>query len=65
MLLHVSGDVPFEAVVAAAKKEGCSSIEAWLPYGWKTEGATVEHDHSLSCIAQYGLGDVEWEFNEK
>jgi hypothetical protein len=62
---HVFGDVPFEAVVAAAKSQGCKVIESWLPYGWNTDGATVETDHSVSCLAEYGLGDVEWEFCEK
>lgn len=67
---HISGDVPFAALVAAARHEGAGSIEAWdVGDKWDGEmgGPRKFNDEHISAIAVYGAKpeDVEWVWCEK
>lgn len=67
---HASGNVPWSAVVAAAKHEGCTSIESWADYGWDEQASAFEHmtEKSIPALAAYTLGEdakIEWLHNEK
>lgn len=57
--------VPFSALLAAARREGCDEIEDWGDNGWDAEGAKLDDNKHCPCIATYGLDDVEWEFVEE
>jgi len=75
LLTHISGAVPFSAVVMAARRERCGRIEIWgddeVSRGWRDgkgkEGIVdVRKDH-LSALVDYegGEGELEWVHNEK
>lgn len=71
VIMYSTPDVPWSAVVAAARREGVTRVEMWGNYSWwdgEAGGAELLPDESMPCIAQYGLGGddkIEWEFDEK
>lgn len=74
VVTYVQHPVPFAALVAAARREKCPSIEIWGGFtGWDNEagGAFLqpyEQSGSIPALAEYGFGGndkVEWEWVEK
>lgn len=64
---HVSGQVPFSAVMAAARKEGADTIEVWGDQGWDQHNPEIMPDELCPCIAVYGIPatEAEWVWCEK
>lgn len=60
--------IPWEAVRAAAVHHGADKIKMWSDFtGWDNEegGVKVERNEDCPSLASYGLGEVDWQFNDK
>lgn len=67
-IMHAQMPVPWAAVRAAAVHHGADKVKMWSDYtGWDKEegGVTVERNDDCPSLASYGLGEVEWVFNDK
>lgn len=60
VLSHVSGDVPFEAVAAAARREGAQVIEYSENFtAWDEHGVQIDIEWPKPCYWVYGE-PAEW-----
>lgn len=66
---HLSGDVPWSVVVAAADREGVDNVERWgYDESWDEECGGPAKSIVGSSMAQYGFGGddkIEWEWQDK
>jgi hypothetical protein len=55
--------MPFEAILAAAKKAGCESITMWGGRGgWDEHNPALDHDAEMPCYVVYGQDTEKWEW---
>lgn len=67
-IMHAQQPVPWAAVRAAAVHHGAESVKMWSDFtGWDKEegGVKVEQNEDCPSLASYGLGEVDWQFNDK
>lgn len=67
-IMHVQQPVPWKAIRAAAVHHGADKVKIWTDFdGWDKEegGVSVEKNEDCPSIAEYGLGSVDWQFNDK
>ncbi|EJT47825.1 hypothetical protein A1Q1_03286 [Trichosporon asahii var. asahii CBS 2479] len=67
-IMHAQQPVPWAAVRAAAVHHGVEKVKLWGGYtGWDKEegGVKVEQNEDCPSLANYGLGEVDWQFNDQ
>jgi len=67
-ILYVQQPFPFEAVVAAARKEGCATIKLWGEQGdWDDHHPSMEKDANMPCMVVYDnpTSETKWEWLEQ
>lgn len=54
-ITYIRHPVPFEAIIAAAEKTGCSKVSVWGDRGdWDTYHPTLDPDAEMPCYVVYG-----------
>lgn len=54
--------VSFDEIASIARREGAEAIELWGGYsGWDGNQHSLEVDHHIPGLAEYGIGQVRWE----
>lgn len=67
-ITYVHHPVPFDAVLAAARKAGCGKISMWGGRGgWDDHKPQIDHDAEMPCYVVYGQNseECEWKWAEQ
>jgi hypothetical protein len=62
-ITYIQGIVPFEAIVTAARKAGCTHVSIWGGRaGWDDHVPELDCESELPCYVVYGEESSDWEW---